>query len=253
MRRLEVDDGSYHLVRELIRKDPYSYYWHDVDWKHARRDVTISLAMEGDRCEASLLSWRGNVLQLRGGTGGARFLIDGMDLRGMEIGTTPELAAVLAGRKTRNAFEVDMLSLRRGEENLRWTAEAEELTEADLVETSRLLASCDPVWARFTAAAIKDSMHDSLWLGVREGSELAAVGSAWLVGGMHNIGIIATGEAFRGKGYATSLVSEFARRILERVPAALIHVKAGNTPAERAYYGIGFKKQRAFIVHNMAP
>ena len=58
---------------------------------------------------------------------------------------------------------------------------------------------------------------------------------------------------FRGRGYATSTVSEFVKWIHEKVPVALIHVKAGNTLAEKAYYGVGFKRQRSFMIHKLAP
>lgn len=252
MQRLDVKDSSFALVQALIDADPYEYYWYDVDWKHGRSATKISLAVEDGRCIASLLSRHGRVLQLRGSPEGAHFLLDGMDLRGLEITTSLPLSSVLQGWRMSERFRMDLLSLPRGEERLRWTAPVALLGGNDAARASEILRSGDPLWARFTEASIRDSMQTILWLGVKEDDQLAAVGSAWFAGDMHNIGLIATDVRFRGKGYATSLVSEFVKRIHDKVPVALIHVRAGNAAAEKAYYSIGFKRQRSFMIHKMA-
>jgi GNAT superfamily N-acetyltransferase len=253
MHRLDVREENYHLVQALIDADPYGYYWHDVDWKHARDRTRISLAMEGDHSVASLLSWSGQVLQLRGSLAGAHFLLDGMDLSGMEIGTSLELAHVLDGWPAIERFRVDMLALPRGEEQLKSKVPTVDLHDGDALRASQILRSCDPGWARFSEDAVKASMKENIWIGVKEGEELAAVGSASLTGEMRNIGIIATDARFRGRGYATSMVSEFVKRIHHEVLVALIHVKTGNTPAERAYYGVGFKLKSSSVVHRLSP
>ncbi len=253
MHRVEVRDGNFAVMQALIDADPYGYYWHDVDWKYGRKDTRITLAMEGDRCAASLLSWCGRILQLRGSEAGAHFLLDDMDLRGMELGTTLPLAPVLQGWKMQERFRVDLLALPRGAAKLKWTIPVADLAPEDAARASEILRTCDPLWERFTESSVKESMQTNLWLGVKEDGELAAAGSAWFAGDMHNIGLIATDPRFRGKGYATSMVSEFVKRIHEKVPVALIHVKTGNAPAERAYYGIGFKRQRSFMIHKVAP
>jgi ribosomal protein S18 acetylase RimI-like enzyme len=252
MHRVEVRDSNFTALQALIEVDPFDYYWHDVDWRYARKNTRIMLAMDGDRCAASLLSWCGHVLHLRGSEAGAHFLLDGMDLRGMEICTSMSLASVLRGWRMADRFRIDLLALPRDEAHLNWTAPVVDLGPEDAARASEILRACDPQWERFTESSVKESLQTNLWLGVKEGDELVAAGSAWFVGDMHNIGLIATDPRFRGKGYATSMVSEFVRRIHEKVPTALIHVKAGNTPAERAYYGVGFKLQRSFMIHKVA-
>jgi predicted GNAT family acetyltransferase len=165
---------------------------------------------------------------------------------------TPELASVVSGWPAIERFRVDMLSLPRGEEKLKFKAQVVDLEEGDAARVGQILRECDVGWERFSEAAVKASMKENIWVGVRDGGELAAVGSASQVGDMHNIGIIATDPRFRGRGYATSMVSEFVTRIHKKVPIALIHVKTGNTPAEKAYYGVGFKRQRSFVIQRLS-
>jgi ribosomal protein S18 acetylase RimI-like enzyme len=253
MHRVDVKEENYHLVQELIETDRYSYYWHDVDWEFARDRTKISLAMEGDRCVASLLSWSGNVLQLRGSPAGAHFLLDGMDLSGMEIGTTLELASAINGWPAIERFRVDMLALPRGEERLKFKAKVVDLEDRDAARVGQILRACDVGWERFSEDAVRSSMRENIWVGVKDGEELAAVGMTSQVGRMHNIGIIATDARFRGRGYATSMVSELVKRIHQKVPVALIHVKTGNTPAEKAYCGVGFKRVSSSVVHRLSP
>jgi len=62
-----------------------------------------------------------------------------------------------------------------------------------------------------------------------------------------NIGVVATDEHYRGRGYATSIVSALVQEIFQRSPVALIHVIADNSPAVRAYTNVGFKPYRTYL------
>jgi predicted GNAT family acetyltransferase len=61
------------------------------------------------------------------------------------------------------------------------------------------------------------------------------------------IGVVATHEDHRNKGYATSIVSELVRQILEKLPIAMIYVLRDNPPAIRAYEKVGFKQYRTYF------
>jgi predicted GNAT family acetyltransferase len=54
--------------------------------------------------------------------------------------------------------------------------------------------------------------------------------------------VVATHENHRNRGYATSIVSELVKRILEKLSTAMIYVLSDNMPAIRVYEKVGFKR-----------
>ncbi|HXX87579.1 MAG TPA: GNAT family N-acetyltransferase, partial [Candidatus Acidoferrum sp.] len=89
--------------------------------------------------------------------------------------------------------------------------------------------------------------QEAFWLGIKQDRTIVSVGMTRLVGFASNIGIAATREEYRNKGYATSIVSELVREILTISPTAIIHVIKGNEPAIRAYSKVGFKPYKTYL------
>lgn len=86
-------------------------------------------------------------------------------------------------------------------------------------------------------------------VGIRRDNRLVSIGSTRFADIGSNINAIATDEAYRNRGFATSIVSVLTQAILKRSPLALIHVLSDNAPAVRVYSKVGFKPyERYFLV-----
>ncbi|NIV44893.1 GNAT family N-acetyltransferase [Candidatus Bathyarchaeota archaeon] len=85
------------------------------------------------------------------------------------------------------------------------------------------------------------------WLGVKVRGELVSLGSARLTEWAGVVGVVATQKTHRNRGYATSIVSELVKRILENQPTALIYVLVENLSAIRAYSKVGFEPYRRYF------
>jgi len=106
----------------------------------------------------------------------------------------------------------------------------------------------DPEWWGETAAQrLVEGMKDRIWLGIKINGKLVSIGNTRLTDWGSNIGVIATHEAYRNRGYATSIVSALVKEILQKSNLALIHVLSNNLPAIRAYEKVGFKPYRSYF------
>jgi len=94
---------------------------------------------------------------------------------------------------------------------------------------------------------LKERWESVFWLGIRKDGRLVSVGNVRFVDFASNIGVVATDEDYRGRGYATSIVSALVEEILKRSPTALIHVIADNAPAVQAYSKVGFKPYKTYL------
>lgn len=86
-----------------------------------------------------------------------------------------------------------------------------------------------------------------LYLGIREAGKLVAMAGERLQPiGYTEVSSVCTHPASRGNGYASSLVSALANRIVERGETPFLHVRATNTGAIRVYEKLGFQTRRVF-------
>jgi len=107
---------------------------------------------------------------------------------------------------------------------------------------------CDPEWwGETNAEQLKQRWQNVFWLGIRREGRLVSVGNVRFVDFASNIGVVATDEPYRSRGYATSIVSGLVGEILKRCPIALIHVIEDNAPAVRAYSKVGFKPYKTYL------
>lgn len=80
------------------------------------------------------------------------------------------------------------------------------------------------------------------FFGVLEGERLVSIGSSMVaVPEAWNIVSIETHKDFRGKGYATELVSALVERALRDTSTVTLTVVKGNEPAIKAYEKVGFR------------
>ncbi|MDH5461093.1 MAG: GNAT family N-acetyltransferase, partial [Candidatus Bathyarchaeota archaeon] len=76
---------------------------------------------------------------------------------------------------------------------------------------------------------------------------LVSIGMSRLTEWAGVVGVVATHEEHRNRGYATSIVSRSVEEILDRLPLAMIYVSADNPPAIRAYKKVGFKPYKTYF------
>ncbi len=102
-------------------------------------------------------------------------------------------------------------------------------------------------WGTVTNQQIVEEMQNVIWVGIKVERELVSIGKARLTEWGGHIGVIATYEAHRNRGYATSVVSNLVKQIMEKQSLAMIYVDSNNQPAIRAYKKVGFKPHRTYF------
>lgn len=142
-----------------------------------------------------------------------------------------------------------LMTLRKGEEKLQIKHPIVKLDFSHAEKIATLMKDANPEnWGTVTSQQIIEGITTGEnWMGIKVNNEVISVGSARITefGGL--IGVVATHEAHRNRGYATSIVSELVRLILEKLSTALIFVLSDNLPAVKAYSKVGFKPYRKYF------
>lgn len=87
------------------------------------------------------------------------------------------------------------------------------------------------------------------YLGIFESGRLVAMaGERVRIPGLAEISLVCTHPEFRGRGYASSLVSAVARQMMARGETPFLHVLRDNTGAIRVYEKLGFARRRQFQI-----
>jgi ribosomal protein S18 acetylase RimI-like enzyme len=83
------------------------------------------------------------------------------------------------------------------------------------------------------------------YLGIRESGQLVAMAGERLRPlGHTEISAVCTHPEYRGRGYASSLVSALIQNIMKRNEIPFLHVRTENVGAIRVYQKLGFKTRR---------
>jgi ribosomal protein S18 acetylase RimI-like enzyme len=87
------------------------------------------------------------------------------------------------------------------------------------------------------------------YLGIREKGRLVAMaGERIRPLGHTEISAVCTHPEYRGRGYASSLVSALVQKIMERSEIPFLHVRTENVGAIRVYEKLGFKTRRVIDI-----
>jgi len=87
------------------------------------------------------------------------------------------------------------------------------------------------------------------YLGIREAGQLVAMaGERIRPLGHTEISAVCTHPDYRGRGYASSLVSVLIQKITERGETPFLHVRAENVGAIRVYEKLGFKTRHVMNI-----
>ncbi len=140
------------------------------------------------------------------------------------------------------------MTLRKGEERLHISHQIVALYPSDAKQIAAVMKSSSPeLWGEVTREQIVEGMSSVNCFGVKVNGELVSLGRTRLTEKVGHIPTVATLQAHRNKGFATSIVSYLVKLILEKLPIAIIYVLSDNRPAIRVYEKVGFKPYRKYF------
>jgi ribosomal protein S18 acetylase RimI-like enzyme len=252
MKVLPLDSHLESLFWQYVYEDVPHYYFFILDMRHYRAPTEILFALNGqNRIKGMMMTYKEKIVQLRGTIKAAKVLLARLDLEEAEIQGLEEHKPLILEKfkKVKTMLEITLMTLNRGEETLHLNHEVDRLSARDAGEIASLMKEADPDWwGEVTAEGIVDEMNGHIWLGIRVDDQLVSIGGAapreW--GG--NIGVVATREGYRNKGYATSVVSSLIEKIFHTTDLALVHVENDNEPAVKTYTKVGFKPYKRYVV-----
>jgi RimJ/RimL family protein N-acetyltransferase len=235
-----------------VKQDIPHYYFFAFDWKHNREATEILLALEEERIDGMMLVYNERIVQLRGSNEAAEAFLERLDLDKIEI-QSPKKHKQLILKKYKptlgQSHEMMLMVVHKGEEELHMRHPAVELDAADVEKMVEIMRDADPeYWGDVTGERILEGMSKGAnWLGIKVNENLVSIGMSRLTEWTGLVGVAATHEEHRNRGYATSIVSRLVKEILERLPLAMIYVLADNPPAIRAYKKVGFKPHTTYF------
>ncbi|NWG10766.1 GNAT family N-acetyltransferase [Candidatus Bathyarchaeota archaeon] len=246
---VSVAGGYEKMFWNYVNRDPLDYYFFIVDWTQRRERTKIFLAIEGEEVLGALLIYADYIVQFRGSREAVRNLLEYANLEKVELQAPSDCEDIVCQKyKPHVKQDMVLMCLNRGEEHIHVVETPARLSVGDAEEVAALMRRCDPEWwGEITGEQLKQRWESLFWLGIKLEAKLVSVGNTRFVDFASNIGVVATDEHYRSRGYATSIVSALVQEILKRSPIALIHVIADNAPAVRAYSKVGFKPYKIYL------
>lgn len=250
MNVVDIRDDFEETFWNCVNRDPLHYYFFILDWKQRPDQTEIFLAMEGKKIEGLMLVYADYVVQLRGNREAVKSLLEFVSPEKAELQAPLDCEdIVLRTYSPQIRYDLVLMALKRGEENIKIQHDTVRLGPKDAVEVAEIMKKADPEWwGDVTADERRESLEKTYWLGVKSGQKIVSVGNTRFVDFGSNIGVIATDQRYRNLGYATSIVSALVQEIMKKSPVALIHVLNNNAPAIRAYSKVGFKPYKHYLL-----
>jgi len=247
---VSLEDGHEQDFWKHVNRDPLDYYFFIFDLKQRREKTQVFLALEGRKIEGLMLLYAGHVVQLRGSREAVKLLLDGVDIEQVELQAPMDCEDIVLRRYTPSLrFEIVLMRLRRGDENIRMKHVPVRLGVEDIEEFAEVLRKADPeVWGDLDIEQQKATWKDAFLMGIKHQGKLVSVGNSHFGDIASSIGAIATDERYRNMGFATSVVSALVQKILKNSSTALIHVRKDNAPAVRVYSKVEFKPYRQYLM-----
>jgi len=235
-----------------VKQDIPHYYFFAFDWKYNREDTEILLALEEDRIDGMMLVYNERIVQLRGSKKTAQVFLERLRLDKIEIQSPRNHKQLILKRykpTSRQGHEMMLMVVHKGEEELHIKHPVFELDAAYGEKIASTMRDADPeYWRDVTGEQILEGMNKGAnWSGIEVNENLVSIGMSRLTEWAGVVGVVATHEEQRNRGYATSIVSRLVKEILERLPLAMIYVLADNPPAIRAYKKVGFKPYKTYF------
>ncbi len=234
---------------ERVNQDIPHYYFYAFDWKYNREATKILLALERNRIDGMMLVYRQSIVQLRGSCEAAKALLQRLDLKEVELQALKQHRRyILKKYEPTVSHEMILMTLHKARETPQTKYPVVRLNTSEAEEIATIMKDADPdFWGTVTGQQIIEGMTSVNWLGIKVDGRLVSIGSARVTewGGL--IGVVATHKNHRNRGYATSIVSELVKQIIEKTSIAMIYVLSDNPSAIRVYKKVGFKPYRKYF------
>lgn len=249
MKIVSVAEGYEKLFWDYVNRDPLNYYFFILDWNQRREDTKILLAIEENEVLGSLLIFADRILQFRGCREAVHKLVEHANLEKAELQAPLDCEDIICQKfKPRIKQVIMLMRLNRGEEHIQIVENPQRLSVEDADEVAALMRRCEPEWwGEITSEQLRRGWPNVFWIGIKKDGKVVSVGNTRFVDFASNIGIVATDENYRNRGYATSIVSALVKEIFKISSTAIIHVIEDNVPAICAYSKVGFKPYRKYL------
>jgi RimJ/RimL family protein N-acetyltransferase len=240
---VEVNDKLEKRFLEIINKDPLNYHFFLLDWYEERKVSRFYIAMDNGRIRGLMVVYNGKTAQIKGSSRAVDALLKALDPKVTQLSVPYEHKRLLLKRfRPRFQSEMDMLHLIKGKERSLIVHKPVALTAKDAIAVSALMRRADPrMWRSFSIGTVRRSMSTNIWIGIKEQGKLAAIGNARSTKRNGHIYTIATAKEYRGRGFATSIVSTLVQRMLKDSEDQLIYIFKTNGPANKVYRKVGFR------------
>jgi len=254
------------LTRELedsfdrnLREDPLTnfFYLNDLHNPRERKKSEFYIALRDDRIEGKLLVYRGMDIAsvwIRGTREAASHLLEALSVPDRAVFNVDRELDDVIRRKISiiSEYPTEVMVLRTGEHRVFVKHEVEQLIEENAINYLRLFREYQP-----SLGAIKEDEIQKFKTNLRTRNlygvfvDGSLVSTTVLSGypaseDIRWIGFTFTKEGYRGRGFATSLVSRAVSDAFEHsgVRSIGLMVRSTNTAAKHVYGKIGFKKHR---------
>ncbi|MCK4443350.1 MAG: GNAT family N-acetyltransferase [Thermoplasmata archaeon] len=247
---VELDEDTENVFWHHVEKDPLEYYFFIMDWKYEKDHSRILMAMEEENVIGMMVIFKDSIVQVRGNREAIEALLDNLHLTEVEMMAPLEYEDIVLDRfKPGIKNEMLVMYVERGEENILKPHEPRELSPEDAEQIAKVMRESNPDWwGQRTPENIVEAMKKKHWLGFKVEEKIVSLGNAFLDDHGSVIGVVATDEEHRNKGYATSIVSGLVEDIFQKHDRALIHVLKDNHSAIHTYRKVGFKLYREYTL-----
>lgn len=247
---VELDDDTESMFWQHVEKDPLEYYFFIMDWKYEREHTRILIALDDGRVKGMMVIFKDSIVQVRGDRDAVEVLLDNVHLPDVEMMAPMESKDMVLKRFDPGIKnEMLLMCVNRGGENILKPHEPCELGPEDAEQIARIMREAYPDWwGQRTTESIRKAMKKKLWMGYKVGEEVVALGNAFLEETASIIGVVATDENHRNRGYATTVISGLLEKIFEKHELAIIHVLNDNYPAIHTYEKVGFRPYKNYLL-----
>ncbi|MHA1746468.1 MAG: GNAT family N-acetyltransferase [Promethearchaeota archaeon] len=248
MKNVALTKDNEAIFWEFVRKKVAEYFFFIVDLRQYRQHTQIDLVLdEADHILGMRILWKNRVIQLRGDRDAVKLLLDNTPIVPEEVTGLPEHQDLIRARFPNIQFGFSMVRmvLKRQQwadkDQYRVNPSVVPLDENDRKEINSLMRLADPkFWGdRDPVNLTFDATN--LWYGIKDKSKIVAFCNVWVDEMASIVSIVATHPNYRGRGYATRVVTHGVETIWNTSSLALIHVRAENAPAVHVYTKVGFK------------
>lgn len=251
-------DEFIRILDSYLKRDPVTNFYplYDLYDEESRRKTEWYVGLKGDRITGFLLIYRGLTFPsiiTDGDLDTVSSLLDMVDESKAVFHVDPELSDIVKNKfPIGSEYATEIMSVRKGEERLYIGHDVKSLNEDHAMEMLKLMHEWRPTLGDITDEEVmrtRNELRSECFYGIFTDRGLASVVQLELLFHIPEvcwIGRVFTSQRYRGRGFATSLVSKAVEDAFKHdsVKYVGLNVRSDNVPAKHVYEKVGFKKHR---------